>query len=149
MATIDEEINGNFENDKQRLMANLIYTSNHFYNKYSNLVKPYGISMQQFNVLRILRGAKGELTVNVVKDRMIDKAPNLTRLSDKLVAKNLISRRRCDHDRRVVFLEISKDGLALLKEMDKDKGFEKAHTVDRLTDDEARIFNEVLDKLRD
>jgi DNA-binding MarR family transcriptional regulator len=110
----------------------------------------FGLTMPQFNILRILRGAGTEITVNTVKDRMIEKSPNTTRLMDKLIDKGLISRVRCGDDRRVVFVEITKDGLELLKQIDVKFEDEGEKFVPRqLTDEEAEKLSELLDKLRD
>ena len=148
MAKIDEEIKTKFENNKQRFIANLMYTSNYYNNIFVNLLKPYGLSTQQLNVLRILRGAGKALTINAIKALMIDKSPNLARLADKLLAKELIERRRSDHDRRVVYLIISEGGLKLLKQIDDDDVFNKMDYWDLITEEEAALSSDVLDKIR-
>ncbi|HEX2616616.1 MAG TPA: MarR family transcriptional regulator, partial [Flavobacteriales bacterium] len=111
---------------------------------------PYDLSPQQYNILRILRGAKGEpMCMHQVRDRMLDRAPNATRLTDKLIAKKLIVRDRSEDDRRMVFLRISPAGLALLEKVDKEstKGLFVLH--DLLTAAESRTLNAALDRLRD
>lgn len=148
MARIDDEIKTSFADDKQRFMPNLIYTSNCFQNLFVDLLKPYGISPQQFNVLRILRGAGAEVTMNSIKELMVDKSPNLTRLSDKLMDKGLIERRRSANDRRVVYLTISEPGLKLLQRIDDDGIFMKLDYIKLITEEEAKLINDVLDKIR-
>ena len=148
MSRIDEEIKTNFTNDKQRFIPNLMYTSNCLQNLFVDLLKPYGISPQQLNVLRILRGAKAEVTMNSIKDLMVDKSPNLTRLSDKLINKGLIDRRRSDNDRRVVYLMISALGLKLLQKIDDDGLFTKLDFMNLITEKEAKLMNDILDKIR-
>lgn len=83
------------------------------------IVEPHGITMQQYNVLRILRGAgeKGLPTLEIA-DRMIEQTPGITRLIDRLEAKSLVSRERCATDRRQVFCRISPGGLDLLDQLD-------------------------------
>ena len=81
----------------------------------NELLKEFNISHQQYNILRILRGAGKELTVNSVKERMIQKSPNSTRLMDKLCQKNLIERTRCENDRRIVYIKISREGLETVR----------------------------------
>ncbi len=148
MAKIDEEVKTNFTNNRQRFMVNLIYTSNCFQNMYVDLLKPYGISPQQFNILRILRGAGAEVTMNTIKALMVDKSPSLTRLSDKLINKGLIERRRSGNDRRVVYLVVSEQGLKLLKKIDDDDIFTKQDFMSLITEKEAKLFSDLLDKIR-
>ncbi|UTW61753.1 MarR family transcriptional regulator [bacterium SCSIO 12741] len=146
---IDEEVNNKFVNEKQRFIANLVYTSNWFQNNVVIFLKPYGISFQQFNVLRILRGAGDWLSMNTIKERMIDKTPNTTRLSDKLLDKGFVERERSAEDRRIVYLRISDKGQALLKEIDEADhdcylGFMKS-----MTDEEAKTVSDILDRMRE
>jgi DNA-binding MarR family transcriptional regulator len=82
-----------------------------------------------------------------VKDRMIEKSPNTTRLMDKLIEKGLIERIRCDKDRRVVYVQISTSGLHLLTEIDKNSDINTMINAG-LTDDEANILSNLLDKVR-
>ena len=124
MATIDEEIKSSFESDHQRTLVNILFTANWLKNMHSDALKKYDITTQQYNILRILRGAKGWMAMNDVKGRMIEKSPNTTRLADKLIKSEYIERRRCDEDRRVVFVQMTKKGLDFLKKMDNDKSFD-------------------------
>lgn len=145
MGDLAKDINSKFENEHVKALINIKYTSSFLDNIADKILKPHNISEQQYNILRILRGAGKEITVNTVKERMIQKSPNSTRLMDKLCDKNLINRVRCESDRRVVYVEISKRGLELLdkinfKELDK---YARSLTVK-----EARTLNEFLDKIR-
>lgn len=149
MAKIDDEIKTRFENNKQRFIVNLMYTSHCFQNFFIRALKPYGLSPQQLNVLRILRGAGQEMTINSIKDLMVDNSPNLARLADKLVAKELIERQRSASDRRVVYLSISKPGLSLLEKIDNDDIFSNMKYWDSITESEAEKFSALLDKIRD
>ena len=110
-----------------------------------NFFKPYGISPQQYNILRILRGAGEAIKVQLIKDRMIERAPNATRLMDKLCDKKFIERIRCEHDRRVVYINISKQGLELLTTIDKSI---KLDFLENLTEKEAAQLSDLLDKIR-
>jgi len=123
MGDISKDINSKFENSKLKALINIKYTSNWLNSKENDFFKPYGISPQQYNILRILRGAKDKIKVQVVKDRMVERAPNATRLMDKLCDKNLIERDRCEHDRRVVYVKITKEGLVLLSTIDIQENF--------------------------
>ena len=90
MGDISKDINSKFPSNKVKALINIKYTAN-WLNSHQNIFfKPYGISPQQFNILKILKGAKEALKVQVIKDRMIERAPNATRLMDKLCAKKLI-----------------------------------------------------------
>lgn len=93
-----------------------MYTASYFNHRQQQLFKSFGITMQQYNVLRILRGQyPGSASVKVLVERMIDKSSNASRLVDKLVDKNLVDRRICPHDRRQVEVRISDNGLNLLQ----------------------------------
>lgn len=108
----------------------------------------FGLSLAQFNILRILRGAKKAISVNMIKERMVEKSPNTTRLMDKLIDKELIERERCTDDRRIVFVKINQNGLDLLAKMD-DAMEEWGEMVPMtLTDEEAQTLSDLLDKLR-
>ncbi len=145
MGDISKDINSKFKSDKLKALINIKYTSNWLNSKENEFFKPYGISPQQYNILRILRGAKDKIKVQIVKDRMIERAPNATRLMDKLCDKLFIERERCEHDRRVVYVKITKPGLDLLTTIDENKNLT---FLDNLTDEEALILSDLLDKIR-
>ena len=89
---IDELLEMKFQSPQQKAVLNLRITSNEIGSRQTKYMSQYGISMAQFNILRILRGAKAALTVNTIKKRMIEKSPNTTRLLDKLFEKELIAK---------------------------------------------------------
>jgi len=145
MGDLAKEINSTFPNQKVKALLNIKYTAGWLDQIATEMLKPHNISEQQYNILRILRGASKEITVTEVKERMIQKSPNSTRLMDKLCDKKLIDRSRCESDRRVVFVKISKKGLDLLERIN----MADFHSyMDRLTDEEAELLNKLLDKLR-
>ena len=145
MGDISKDINTTFINNKVKALLNLIYTANWINSKQNAFFKPFGISPQQYNILRILRGASEAIAVQTIKDRMLERAPNATRLMDKMCSKKLINRVPCPGDRRVVHIEITKDGLSLLKKIDK---VFKEDILENLTDNEAIILSDLLDKIR-
>jgi DNA-binding MarR family transcriptional regulator len=145
MGDLGKEINSKFPNEKVKALLNLKYTAGWLDQLGTEFLKPYNISEQQYNILRILRGAVKEITVTEVKERMIQKSPNTTRLMDKLCEKKLIDRSRCESDRRVVFVKINKKGLDLLERINM-SDFEVY--INRLTEEEATLLNQLLDKLR-
>jgi DNA-binding MarR family transcriptional regulator len=145
MGDISKDINSKFPNNKLKALINIKYTANWLNSIEIEFFKPYGISPQQYNILRILRGAGAPIKVQVIKDRMIERAPNATRLMDKLCDKKLIERVRSEHDRRVVYISISKKGLALLKSIDTAINFD---FLENLTEEEAKQLSNLLDKIR-
>ncbi|AQS92648.1 MarR family transcriptional regulator [Polaribacter sp. BM10] len=145
MGDISKDINSKFTSNKVKALINIKYTSNWLSSKENEFFKPHGISPQQFNILRILRGANAKIKVQIVKDRMIERAPNATRLMDKLCDKNLIERERCEHDRRVVYVQITQQGLHLLSNIDD---FKNVSFLDKLSEEEALTLSNLLDKIR-
>jgi len=107
----------------------------------------FDVTMPQFNILRILRGAKKPLNINSVKEKMIDKSPNTTRIMDKLVVKKLINRFHCESDRRIVFIEINNGGLQLLSQIDE-KMISTEFFTNNLSEEEADTLSSLLDKMR-
>lgn len=145
MGDLAKEINSTFPNQKVKALLNIKYTASWLDQIGTELLKPHNISEQQYNILRILRGAAKQITVTEVKERMIQKSPNTTRLMDKLCDKKLIDRNRCESDRRVVFVKITKKGLDLLERVNLSDFHDY---MERLTDGEAKLLNDLLDKLR-
>ncbi len=145
MGDLSRDINSKFQSPKQKAVINILYTANWVHSKQIMFFKQFGISPQQFNVLRILRGAKAPLKVQTIKKRMIERAPNVTRLMDKLFSKGLIDRISCKHDRRVVHIVITAKGLHLLKVISRNM---KEDTLENLDDEEALILSNLLDKIR-
>jgi len=145
MGDLAKEINSKFPNERVKALLNIKYTASWLDQIGNEILKPYKISEQQYNILRILRGAGKAITVNEVKERMIQKSPNATRLMDKLFDKQLIERTRCENDRRVVYIKIKKKGDELLEKINM-KEFDNVLKV--LTEQEAKTLNTLLDKIR-
>jgi len=145
MGDIAKDINSKFLNEWVKALINIKYTANWLDTIGNEILKPHKISIQQYNILRILRGAKKAITVNTVKDRMIQKSPNSTRLMDKLCNKGLIERTRCENDRRVVYVKISDKGLKLLSKINIE---EFDSHMNSITEEEAKTLNKILDKIR-
>ena len=145
MGDFSKEINSVFPNERVKALLNIKFTAHYLDNIGNAILKPFNISEQQYNILRILRGAKEAITVKTVKDRMVQKSPNATRLMDKLCDKNLIERVRCENDRRVVYVQINESGVALLDEI-KIEDFDDY--MNKISEKEAKLLNKLLDKLR-
>jgi DNA-binding MarR family transcriptional regulator len=117
---IEEEIKqAQFRSPLHRLIVNLMYTNNWLSDSQMRLLKPFGLTVPQYNVLRILRGQHPQpVKINDITERMMDKMSNASRLVDKLVSKKLVYRTECPSDRRAVDVLIAEKGLALLKKID-------------------------------
>lgn len=137
-----------FQNEYQKAIINIIYTHNYLIGKMNPVFKQYGITRQQYNVLRILRGQHPyPATINLIKERMLDKMSDASRIVERLKKKKLIEKSRSLIDKRAADIIISKKGLALLKTMDPEsKKFNKLIT---LSDGEVANLNKILDNLRD
>lgn len=147
---IEEEIKQSaFKNEYQKAYINVIFTSGYLEQAQSALFKPFGVTLPQYNVLRILRGQHPKpATISLIIDRMLDKTSNASRIVDKLVAKELVTRKQCPADRRTVDVTITDKGLELLKRMDELEGG-TGTGVRNLTEEEAHQLNILLDKIRD
>ncbi len=144
----DEIQQKKFRSETQKLAINLTYTHNWLNAHYSAMFRTSDITMQQFNVLRILRGQyPNPCSVKLIKERMLDRMSDASRIVDKLKAKGLVDRRECPVDRRSVDILITDKGLELLKSMDSiDDHFKDVFKA--LTDEEMKTINHLLDKLR-
>jgi DNA-binding MarR family transcriptional regulator len=137
-----------FADPYHKVMVNLLYTSNWLVYMESGVFKRHGLTMPQYNVLRILKGQlPNAATVNLLIERMLDKSSNASRIVEKLRAKGLIDRHECKMDRRRVDVKINEKGLALLELASAD--MKKFYTNNQsLTPDEASLLSDLLDKLR-
>lgn len=138
-----------FRNEHHKLVVNIIYTAHWIELNNTRLLKPFGISPQQFNILRILRGQlPNPASITLLQDRMMDKMSNASRLVEKLRNKGYVERTTTITDRRKCDVSITEFGLETLAKLDE--MFDEQHKVySNLTLDEAKIVNDLLDKLRD
>lgn len=143
---IEEIIKAKFKNEHHKAIVNIRYTSNWIGAYHNKQLADFDLSLPQFNILRILRGADEPLSIKVVKERMLEKSPNTTRLIDKLISKGMIERSRCEEDRRVVYIQITKKGLKVLSEIDD--VFDEMSLAENISTEEALMLNELLNKLR-
>jgi DNA-binding MarR family transcriptional regulator len=148
--TIDEEIHQHsWRNPFHKAVVNALYTSRFLEDSSNRLLRPYNVTHQQFNILRILRGQKDKpATVKLLVERMLDKSSNASRLVDKLLEKALVRRDTCPNDRRAVEVRISAEGLALLDRIDREHFDSQASASTVLSDEEAHQLSALLDKLR-
>jgi len=138
-----------FTSNDQKITLNFMYTYNWFKEEHKNFFKPYGITPQQYNALRILRGAHPDpYTTSQIRDRMLDKMSDASRIVDRLVKKGLVKRSTTKADKRLVDVIISDVGLALLKELDKPLEPHMSGFFKKLSKEEKQLFNDLLDKMR-
>jgi len=137
-----------FQSEHQKAMLNILFTSNWLEADSARILKPFDISSQQYNLLRILKGQGDQaISVNNIMSRMIDKMSNASRLVEKLRKKELIERVICEHDRRQVDVRITKKGLNVLQEADKDMG-KFSNITSKITRLEATQLSGLLEKIR-
>ena len=134
---------------EKKTLLNVMYTQNIISEKFNEILKPFDLSPEQFNVLRILRGQKGKpANMSMIQERMIAKTSNTTRLVDKLLLKELVLREVCPINRRKMEITITEKGLELLLQLDPlveahERAFSKNLSVEEL-----ELLNELLEKFR-
>ena len=150
MASLEKEIQqSSFANEHIKANLNVLFTANWLYNKITAILKPYNLTHEQFNVLRILRGSHpGSMCQKDILRRMISPSSNVTLIIKKLVGKEMITVHHSDADRREYVINIKKKGLDLLKELDRHLENQKEH-ISTLSDAEAKQLNKLLDKMRE
>lgn len=145
---IEEEIKQQkFKSGHQKALINLLYTASWLQGRQQDFFKPFKITAQQFNILRILKGQHPKsISATEIKSRMLDKNSDVSRLLDRLVAKNLISKKTCPNDKRATDVNITEPGLDLLKTLDKYQT--QIDGVLSLSEEEALQLSQLLDKCR-
>jgi len=147
--TIDEEIDGRFRNEYHRALINLIYTTNQLHHDFLLALKEHGLTSQQYNILKVLRGFGNQArSIDFLRERMLDKQSDVSRVVEHLNEKGLIVRKENTKDRRQKDISITNKGLELLSKMDDCE--KKADTLlVNLTEQEAAQLNGLLDKIRE
>ena len=146
--SIEQEIQqSKFRNDYQKAIVNLIYTYNWVIEKNKQFFERGDITMQQYNILRILRGAGKPLSTLQIRQRMLDKMSDTSRIVDRLLKKGLVQKVICETDRRLVDVSISEKGIQLLTELDQHNGDLDA-ILGNLSEEETKMLNDLLDKIR-
>ena len=146
---IEEEIKQTkFRNPQHKAMLNLFYTASWLEGKNKDFFKPFGITNQQFNILRILRGQHpNKISGAEIKSRMLDRNSDVSRLLDRLIAKKLILKSQCPDDKRAADVMITEKGLDLLKQLDHKMDQTDSKAIN-LTSAEAVKLSNLLDKCR-
>jgi len=147
--TIEEELKGRFRNEYHKGLINLTYTTKQLSYEFFQSLKKHGLAEQQYNVLRILRGFRSEapLSIGFIKERMLDKDSDVSRIVNRLFEKGLLTRKENSEDRRQKAIEITEKGMEFL-----DRMFESEKAGDTLLTDlskeEIDELNRLLDKIR-
>ncbi len=137
-----------FSNEWHKLRVNLMYTSNWLRGELTQFLKPFGITQQQFNILRILRGQHPDaLSTQQLRERLIDRMSDTSRLVDRLQQKGLACKGECRKDKRLVDITITEKGLTLLCQIDE-RMADLDKNMQSLTEQEAKVLNRLLDRLR-
>lgn len=137
-----------FRNDFQRAEVNLIFTCNWLNERIKQIIDEADITTQQYNILRILRGSKKPLSTLQIRDRMLDKMSDTSRIVDRLIKKELVDKAICATDKRLVDISISEKGLQLLEQLDS-RNSDIDNLLHNLTNEEALQLSALLDKIRD
>ncbi|MEC8457882.1 MAG: winged helix DNA-binding protein [Bacteroidota bacterium] len=146
--SLEEEIKQRFfKTEQSKLIVNLIYTSNRLRENITARLKENGITMQQYNVLRIVRGA-GETgsTTSEIRDRLLDKMSDASRMVDRLVYMNLLQKVRDRQDRRIVFVHLTEKGEKLINQLIQREKVESL--AEGMDEKKAQQLNKLLDCFR-
>jgi DNA-binding MarR family transcriptional regulator len=131
---------------ERRTIIHLVLVHNHLQDQLSQALKPFDISLQQFNVMRILRGQKGNpANLSTINERMVSRMSNTTRLVDKLIAKQYAERNTCPQNRRKVEIRLTPKGLEILKEMDRAVDAVEREVLKPLDEKQMKELNQLLD----
>lgn len=137
-----------FRNEWQKAMINLTYTHNWLSEKFKTFLDRFDLTSQQFNILRILRGAGEPLSTLQIRERMLDKMSDTSRIVDRLILKGFVKKSTCSHDKRLVDVVISEAGLEVLSQIDA-MSKEMDNIINGLSSNEANELNRLLDKVRE
>ncbi len=134
--------------DNRRFILSILLSNNLINDKVSEALKPFDLTIPQFNVLRILRGQKGQPSnLSTIQDRMVSKMSNTTRIVDKLISKEYVSRVVCENNRRKVEITITSQGLSILSEVDPVINKTEEAITENLSSAEIITLSEILQKL--
>jgi DNA-binding MarR family transcriptional regulator len=146
--TLEKDLNQTkFRNEHQKATVNIIFTNNWIMDKITKIFDEAGVTSQQYNILRILRGAGKPLSTLQIRQRMLDKMSDSSRIVDRLVLKGMVKKNNCKTDRRLVDVTITARGLKLLEKIDTYNN-QVDGIMMNLSVAEARALNQLLDKIR-
>ena len=137
-----------FESPEQEAVINILRTNDQFQNRFGRLFRQHGLTMSQYNILRILRGAGEPLPSLEIGHRMIQVVPAITGLIDRLEKRELVERCRCTKDRRVVYVSITEAGLDILSQLDEPVSELHKQLAGHLSNEELHQLSQLLTKAR-
>jgi DNA-binding MarR family transcriptional regulator len=146
--SLEKDINQiKFRNEYQKSVVNIVYTYNWMTEQLKQVFEKEGLTMQQFNILRILRGNNGPLSTLQIRDRMLDKMSDTSRIVDRLIIKGFVKKSVCKTDKRLVDVFITEKGKKILAKLDKAED-EMDNIINSISAAEAKVLNKLLDKIR-
>jgi DNA-binding MarR family transcriptional regulator len=137
----------NFRNEFQKMGINLLFTANWLNEQIGKMLSEEGVTQQQYNILRILRGSATPLSTLKIRERMLDKMSDTSRIVDRLIAKELVLKNTCEKDKRLVDITLSSKGLDLVDQLDQFNERIDA-LLKGINESEAQTMNQILDKIR-
>jgi DNA-binding MarR family transcriptional regulator len=137
----------NFRNEFQKMGINLLFTANWLNEQIGKMLSEEGVTQQQYNILRILRGSTTPLSTLKIRERMLDKMSDTSRIVDRLIAKELVVKNTCEKDKRLVDITLSPKGLDLVDQLDQYNERIDA-LLKGINESEAQLMNQILDKIR-
>lgn len=137
----------NFRSIYQKLSINLIFSNNWITEKIKSVLQEEDITHQQYNILRILRGSKKPLSTLQIRERMLDKMSDTSRIVERLIKKELVEKKVCTTDKRLVDVSIAQNGVDVLERLDA-KNDELDAILENLSPKEATLLSDLLDKMR-
>jgi DNA-binding MarR family transcriptional regulator len=145
---IEQDIQqSNFRNEFQKMGINLLFTANWLNEQIGKILSEEGVTQQQYNILRILRGSTTPLSTLKIRERMLDKMSDTSRIVDRLIAKELVVKNTCEKDKRLVDITLSPKGLNLVDQLDQFNDRIDA-LLKGINESEAKTMNQILDKIR-
>jgi DNA-binding MarR family transcriptional regulator len=137
----------NFRNEFQKMGINLLFTANWLNEQIGKMLSEEGVTQQQYNILRILRGSTTPLSTLKIRERMLDKMSDTSRIVDRLIAKELVLKNTCEKDKRLVDITLTPKGLILVDQLDQYNERIDA-LLKGINESEAQMMNQILDKIR-
>jgi DNA-binding MarR family transcriptional regulator len=137
----------NFRNEFQKMGINLLFTANWLNEQIGKMLSEEGVTQQQYNILRILRGSATPLSTLKIRERMLDKMSDTSRIVDRLIAKELVVKNTCEKDKRLVDITLSPKGINLVDQLDQYNERIDA-LLKGINESEAQMMNQILDKIR-
>ena len=145
---IEQDIQqASFRNEFQKMGINLLFTANWLNEQIGKMLSEEGVTQQQYNILRILRGSATPLSTLKIRERMLDKMSDTSRIVDRLIAKELVVKNTCEKDKRLVDITLSPKGLDLVDQLDQFNERIDA-LLKGINESEAQMMNQILDKIR-